>query len=124
MHAYVMKIVVIDFENAAGSQGLAGLTAMVESNRHVSINVAETSAVDLGMWEDSHPLNQKDTDRAAWLAEHGVPCDVNEAHEEWRVRMAARVEVRRLKAARLEAAKDAARQKLTSDQLEALGITQ
>ncbi len=65
MKAYRIVTYVIDMEN----HGLDTILYEVERSRHVNISTGAIDEIDIGEWDDDHPLNQMDTDVEAYFEE-------------------------------------------------------
>ena len=58
MKVHQIVVTVLDFED----MGLASIEEQLENNRHLSVSVRmdKSQTRDIGMWDDSHPLNHRD----------------------------------------------------------------
>ena len=96
MYAYVLTVVVVDFDRVEGSEGPGAIARYMENvrypNRCVSPEVVSTVGYDIGPWcgpggeeedPDGHPLNFTATDKLAWLAENAARVAPGTAKAEW-----------------------------------------
>jgi len=73
MRAYVLTVVVIDFDDVEGTDGIGSIIENARyPNRCINPDVVVQQGYEIGEWEDSHPMNYTTTDKLAWLKEHGV----------------------------------------------------
>lgn len=68
MKAHVLTVVVIDFEDQGLDACILELEAGHFGNDCIAPRVREMRSVDIGEWDDDHPLNIAGTDVLAWLA--------------------------------------------------------
>ena len=54
MKAYVMKVVVIDFDGYGPDE----CSNVLIDNRYVDASICDVVQYDIGEWTDEHPLNQ------------------------------------------------------------------
>lgn len=71
MKAYVLQVLVVDFNNL-GPEGIKDALEYTHyPNRCIHPSVGDVEEHDIGEWDDSHPLNKMgDGDALAWLKRH------------------------------------------------------
>ncbi len=60
MKAHKIEVVVLDFEG----YGVDEYINIISNHRHLSATCLETKTVDIGVWSDDHPLNNRKTHEA------------------------------------------------------------
>lgn len=58
---YKIEVIVIDFEK----DGVDEVKSLIENHRYLHAQCVSVAVKDAGEWEDSHPLNQRATDKIA-----------------------------------------------------------
>lgn len=58
MKAHKITLLVLNFENTSEED----LRTLIEHNKYLSVSVEEVETVELGEWDDDHPLNKKGRD--------------------------------------------------------------
>ena len=66
MKAYKIEILVLDFEDYGSEEYVIEL----EQNRHLNAKVLKRSSIDIGEWDDDHPLNQNSVEANKWLKDN------------------------------------------------------
>lgn len=69
MKAYLMTVLVIDFDNLGADEAKMELEAANYSNDCIAPMVLEIETKDIGQWADYHPLNFYDTDKLKYFKE-------------------------------------------------------
>ena len=83
MEAYRISVIVVDFDEV----GLDGVREAIELQRYpndcIHPSCGRAESIDLGEWDDDHPLNMCGTDRDAWfdaaVKEAQMPKEVTDA---------------------------------------------
>ncbi len=66
MNAYKIELLIVDFDRV-GKEDIKSLIETVRYPNHcLSPRVMEIKEVDIGEWEDDHPLNHHDTMQAEY----------------------------------------------------------
>lgn len=65
MKAYRIVTYVVDMQN----WGLGVILEELQRSRHISVDVGAIDEIDIGEWDDDHPLNSYDTDTEAYFQE-------------------------------------------------------
>lgn len=71
MKAYLLTVLVIDFDSLGEDDIVAVLEEQSYPNHCIVPDVVETVAYDIGEWDDDHPMNRLATDKLAWLESNG-----------------------------------------------------
>lgn len=69
MKAHIISVLVLDFDELGAEQVKETLESQNYPNRCINPSVLGSMEVDIGEWDDDHPLNKHETDAALWLAE-------------------------------------------------------
>jgi len=73
MKAYKIEILVLDFDGLGGDEIKFTIEDTRYPNRCISPTVKDIQEVDIGPWEDSHPLNNCQTCDAEYKRLFGNP---------------------------------------------------
>jgi hypothetical protein len=57
MKAYKVELLVIDIKNVGEQE----ITQLIENTSYIYPKVKDVKCVDIGEWNDVHPLNKRDT---------------------------------------------------------------
>lgn len=58
MKAHRIEIYIVDFEN----YGIDNYLTTLEQHRHLNARIGKTATVEIGDWDDDHPMNVLSTD--------------------------------------------------------------
>lgn len=67
MKAYIITTTIIDHDEVGADEVKVVIESTRYPNRCISPRVESIETVDIGSWEDDHPLNKRGTDALAWL---------------------------------------------------------
>lgn len=65
MKAYRIVTYVVDMQN----WGPGVILEELQRSRHISVDVGAIDEIDIGEWDDDHPLNSYETDTEAYFQE-------------------------------------------------------
>ena len=72
MKAHIITMLVIDFDEVGQDEAVRCIEDARYPNHCIAPSKVAARTVEIGEWDDEHPLNQQGTDVAAWLLDHGA----------------------------------------------------
>lgn len=70
MKAHIVTFLIIDFDEVGQEEAARCIENARYPNRCISPGNLSARTVEIGEWDDGHPLNQRGTDAAKWIAEN------------------------------------------------------